>query len=173
MRKEPVSSQKLVFSVNASTACLTDHPAGCLRRWNIFARREFRGGKIWCCLFFSLGKRRNQFCLPFAWIQAIKLLISWWWWWCIFRSVRKEMTRCSFYSTLPCCQDPQFWDLGWCLSSCSMRHYISEAIVFLPPSDQKVEQRNLQDSTAMQGAAQHWLLNLLRMKLLERTEAHL
>lgn len=54
-----------------------------------------------------------------------------------------------------------------------MRHHISEAIVFLPPSDQKVEQRNLQDSTAMQRSAQHWLLNLFRMKLLESTEAHL
>lgn len=59
------------------------------------------------------------------------------------------------------------------MSSCSMRHGISEAIVFLPPSVQKVEQRNLQDSTAMQGTAQHCLLNLFRVKLLERTEAHL
>lgn len=54
-----------------------------------------------------------------------------------------------------------------------MRLCISEAIVFLPPSDQKVEQRNLQDSAAVQGNAQHWLLSLFRMKLLERTEAHL
>lgn len=53
-----------------------------------------------------------------------------------------------------------------------MRHHISEAIVFLRPSDQKVEQRNLQNSTAMQGAAQH-SLDLCRLKLLERTEAHL
>lgn len=54
-----------------------------------------------------------------------------------------------------------------------MRHHISEAIVFLRPSDQKVEQRNLQNSTAMQGTAQHSLLDLCRLKLLERTEAHL
>lgn len=64
--------------------------------------------------FFSCGKEESVLCLPFAWVQAIKLLI---WWWCAFRSVHKEVAGCSFYSTLPCCQDPQFWDLRWCLAA--------------------------------------------------------
>lgn len=143
---------------------LADHPAGCLNEISLQGMSSM-GAECDLPGFFSWGKEESVLCLLFAWVQAIRLLI--WWWWCIFRSAHKEVTRCSFYSTLPCCQDPQFWDLSWCLRSCSMRQLCS----YLPLT--RKCKKGIYRFNCNAGSCSALLVKPVRVKLLGRTEAHL